>query len=731
MKIPALILALCALPWTALGEGRQSPVDWVNPNIGGISQLLVPTFPTTSLPNGMLRVYPQRESFATSHLDGLPLAVTSHRGGSPLRISPFVGRETSAVRKYSYDLEKVRPYRYDVRLDEEGVDVSFAPTARAAVYRFDFERDGSRGVALNAPEGELRLDGSVVTGYQSAGNRARVYIAMEFSAPPEPVSPGHSLVLRFAPNLKRLSVRYAISFIDADQAKRNLAREMPGFDVDAIAAKGREIWNKALGKVQVRGADVNSTTAFYTALYRTLERMVCVSEDGRYFSGFDNKVHADGGTPFYTDDWTWDTFRAAHPLDVILDPAKESAIVGSFVRMAGESPEGWMPTFPGIMGDQHCMNGNHYVSVVWDAYQKGVRGFDLATAYEACKRTVLGSTMAPWVRGPAGPLDAFYIEKGYFPALHPGEKETVPGIHGWEKRQAVPVTLAGAYDAWCLAQMAKALGRMDDYATFSRRALNYRNIFNPATGFFHPKDSEGAFIEPLDYRWDGGPGARDYYDENNGWTYRWDVQHNVADLVRLMGGRERFVSALDATFNEPLGKARYEFYEQMPDQTGNVGQFSMGNEPSLHIPYLYNYAGAPWKTQKRVRELLETWFRNDLQGVPGDEDGGGLSAFVVFSSLGFYPVTPGTGTYNIGSPIFQHASLRLPNGRTFTIDAKGCSHDAKYIQSARLNGHPLDRPWFTHSDLLAGGTLELVMGERPNPRWGSAPGAQPPSMSRD
>jgi predicted alpha-1,2-mannosidase len=200
--------------------------------------------------------------------------------------------------------------------------------------------------------------------------------------------------------------------------------------------------------------------------------------------------------------------------------------------------------------------------------------------------------------------------------------------------------------------MAGALNRPADHDLFLKRSYNYRNLFNAETAFFHPKDTAGNFIKPFDYRFSGGLGAREYYDENNGWTYRWDVQHNVSDLVRLMGGTERFAANLDATFREPLGKSKFNFYASLPDQTGNVGQFTMANEPSLHIPYLYNYAGQPWKTQKRIRQLLKCWFRDDLMGVPGDEDGGGMSAFVVFSSMGFYPVTPGSQSYNIGSPLF-------------------------------------------------------------------------------
>ena len=321
----------------------------------------------------------------------------------------------------------------------------------------------------------------------------------------------------------------------------------------------------------------------------------------------------------------------------------------------------------------------------------------------------------------------FYKENGYFPALHEGEKETIPEVHHFESRQPVAVTLGTVYDEWCLAQIAQILGKDEEYKYFLNRSFNYRKLFNPKTFFFHPKDDEGNFILPFDYKFSGGMGARKYYGENNAWVYRWDVPHSIADLIALMGGPESFVANLDATFNEPLGRSKYEFYAQLPDHTGNVGQFSMANEPSLHIPYLYNYAGQPWKTQKRIRKLLKEWFRNDLMGVPGDEDGGGMSAFVAFSKMGFYPVTPGSKSYNIGSPVFEKSTIDLGNGKTFIIIAKNVSDDNKYIQSATLNGLDWNKPWFYHSEINNGGELVLIMGPKANKNWGSAQNAAPPS----
>ena len=428
------------------------------------------------------------------------------------------------------------------------------------------------------------------------------------------------------------------------------------------------------------------------------------------------------------DDWIWDTYRATHPLRVIIEPEMEVNMINSFIRMAEQMDNFWMPTFPEVTGDSRRMNSNHGVATVIDAYKKGLRGFDLEKAYEACKNAITEKTLAPWSSKPAGELDHFYKEKGYFPALAQGEKETIPEVHNWEKRQPIAVTLGTVYDEWCLAQIAKELGEVDDYNYFIERSKNYRKVFNRETGFFHPKDQQGSFIEPFDYRFSGGLGARHAYDENNGWVYRWDVPHNVADLIELLGGKEKFVQGLEDMFSEPLGKSRYEFYANLPDHTGNVGQFSMGNEPSMHIPYLYNYAGEPWRTQKRVYNLLKQWFRNDLMGIPGDEDGGGLTSFVVFSQLGFYPVTPGLPMYVIGTPRFEKVTMQIGNGKSFEIVCLNYSPEHKYIQSARLNGEVWNKSWFSHDDLMKGGKLELVMGKKPNKHWASSEDAIPPSF---
>lgn len=707
------------------------PVEYVNPYMGNISHLLVPTYPTVHLPNSMLRVYPERADFTSDMLNGLPLIVTSHRGSSAFNLSPWQGSADSLkpIVKYSYDREKIAPYRYQVYLDDAEIGVDFAPSHQSAVYELKFDKNEPTFLVFNSRNGELQWKDNAVSGYQYIDKNTKVYIYAEIDKAPtnaaELSAPSSMLTLAFGKDIKTLGVRYGISFIDTDQAANNLKREINSYDVNAIAEVAKNDWNNALGKIQVEGATKDDMTVFYTSLYRCYERPVNLSEDGRYYSAFDGKVHEDGGRPFYTDDWIWDTYRATHPLRALIDQKEENDIINSYLLMARQMGNDWMPTFPEVTGDSRRMNSNHAVATVIDAYRKGLKGFDLEQAYTAAKKGIEEKTLIPWSAAPAGWLDEFYKEHGYIPALKPGEEETVANVSMWEKRQPVAVTLGTAYDEWCLAQIAEELGKKDEAQYFLQRSYNYRNLFNQETGFFHPKDKDGKFIEGVDYRYSGGLGARDYYDENNGYIYRWDVQHNVADLIQMMGGKDKFIAGLDEMFDTPLGMSKWQFYSFLPDHTGNVGMFSMANEPSLHIPYLYNYADQPWKTQKRIRTLLDQWFRNDLMGVPGDEDGGGMSAFVVFSQLGFYPVTPGSPTYNIGSPTFKDAKIKLSNGSVFEIKAPKASKENKYIQSAKLNGQEWNKPWFSHSDIAEGAILELEMGPKANKTWGV--GNPPPS----
>lgn len=723
----------------------KTPVDYVNPYIGNISHLLVPTYPTVHLPNSMLRVYPERADYTGEKVNGLPVIVTSHRGKSAFNLSFYQGDETGLrpVFDYTYDNETITPYSYDCYFDEAEAWSHFVPSHRSAIYEIEFDNTAkSPYIILNTRKGALSYDGKAISGYQYVTPETKVYVYLETLEKPigsvalkkgkklynakSADGKNAAIALRFDDDTRKLHIRYGISFIDEAQARLNLSKEMTDFDINRYRRQAKDIWNNTLGLIKATSSTPEDLTLFYTSLYRTYERMICITEEGnRYYSAFDNRIHTDA-TPFYTDDWIWDTYRAVHPLRALIEPGKETDMIKSFLRMGRQMGNDWMPTFPEVTGDSRRMNSNHGVATVIDLYNKGIRDFDLAYAYEICKKGITEKSLCPWVGDPKGSITDFYWNHGYIPAIGDSVSDTDPEVHHFEKRQPVAVTLGTSYDEWCLAGLAKELGRDADYSRFIEGSLNYRNIYNPSTAFFHPKDSTGRFIEPFDYSTSGGLGARNAYGENNGWVYRWDVPHNIADLVTMMGGKDRFLQYLDEMYSTPLPTGKYTFFAQLPDHTGNVGMFSMANEPSLHIPYLYNYVGEPWRTQKRIRTLLRQWFRNDLMGMPGDEDGGGMSAFVVFSMMGFYPVTPGLPMYVIGSPMFEDVTITLPGNRRFHIHADNYSPENKYIQSARLNGHDWEQSWISHEDIAAGGTLEFVMGPRPNKNWASA--SIPPSF---
>ncbi len=739
--------ASCSSWVNSLSDG-DDPVDLVNPYMGNISHLLMPTFPTVQLPNSMMRITPNRADYTAETIEGFPLILTSHRGISAFALSPLSSsnEQVPNVRSFIYDHESIQPYRYLVDLPEEDISVAYAPSEQSAIYEIKYNTaKPDRGVMLHTDNGELTVQDNTISGYQALNDSVRVYIYLQseekntratvrdsvsqrLGMVTDNQNKGTTVALFFGPGKETIKLRYGISYISVEQAKQNVEREIQTYELDMIAKRGRSLWNSTLGKIEIEGGTEQDRQVFYTSLYRTYERMINISENGNYYSAEAKKVLPDNGVPFYTDDWVWDTYLAVHPLRILLEPQMQQHILQSYLRIAEQTPEHWLPTFPEVTGDTHRMNGNHAISLFADAYAKGLSGVNIDKAYSYALKTMQEKSLLPWTRMPKRELTKFMDDQGYFPALNIDEKESYPYVTRWEKRQAVAVSLAAYYDYWTLSELARHLGHDEEAKEFLKKSYDYHKLYNHQTGFFHPKDKNNKFIKPFDYELSGGLGARDYYDENNAYTYRWDVKHNIADLIYLMGGNEKFIENLDSTLRKPLSMSRWQFYSQMPDQTGNVGQFTMGNEPSLHIPYLYVYAGASWRTQRFIHKLLDTWFRNDLMGLPGDEDGGGMSAYVVFSMLGFYPTTPGMPIYVIGSPRFPKVTIHLPTNKRFTITAKDWSKDNIYIQSAKLNGRTLNRAWFRHSDIVSGGELVLEMGATPNKEWGSV--EPPPSAGR-
>ena len=741
----------------AAAQAAKEPVDYVDPNIGGIGQLLKATVPYVQYPYGMARVAPVTtpditDRYLADKIYGFP--------AGPALLMASAGPEETKPAGYAsdfdHDFETATPYYYEADLQTWKIKAEATVTQEAAYYRFTYPASQHGHLALslsdhaqftiagpNAVEGSERAGGDVAALSDPHGE-TRAYFYLEFSSPQSSWQTwqngafGHETKINgddigFVTDSattagETIEVRVGLSYISTDQARRNLEREIPQWGFDAVKEQARAVWNRTLGAVATAGGTERQRAIFYTALYRSLGRMTDITEDGRYFSGYDHQVHAAEGHDFYVDDGLWDTYRSLHPLQTLLDAHRQEDMARSYIRMYQQS--GWMPSFPSVAGEQAVMIGHHAAEFILDLYEKGYRDFDVEQAYDGIRKNATEATLLPWSRAPLTALDKTYFEKGFFPALAYGEKETVPEVTP-ERRQAVSVTIENSYDDWCAAQLASALGKTKDAEYFTHLAHNYQNVFNPAIGFMAPKSADGQWVEPFDPKLGGGQGGRDYFTEMNSWVYTFAVQYDVAGLIHLFGGRDAFNQRLDRLFVEQYGTSKYQFLGQFPDATGLVGLYAQGNEPSFHIPYLYDFSGQPWKTQQRVRQLMDVWYNDGPLGIPGDDDGGETSSWYVFSAMGFYPVCPGSPVYEIGSPIFAKTTIRMGNGKEFTVVADHVSAQNKYIQSAQLNGRPLDKPWFRHSDIANGGTLTLEMGPAPNPQWGSAPEDAPPSMSTE
>lgn len=698
-------------------------VDYVDPTIGGVGILLEPTRPTVQLPNSMVRMFPAREDQLDDQIAYFPLTISSHRQPWLFGIMPFSGdinAKGSCDMKFTSDLEKIKPYHYSVQL-ENATRIEFAPTAHSGFFKFSFAGNQEKYLRFQILNmGTLNQEGKRSLSGVEEFNGMKAYFYAETDADIQSLVRNQgkkpAMMVGFGTNIKNVNLKYGVSFISITQAKKNLEREIADWDFVQITSQGRKAWDKVMNQIQVKGGTEAQKRVFYTSLYRSYERMIDINEYGQYYSAYDHRVHT-SNRPFFVDNWIWDTYIALEPLHMILNPTTEGDKINSYVNMYEQS--GWMPSFALAFGDDPCMTGNHAAAWIADASAKGINNFDLDKAYAGLKKNSLESTLLPWRNGPATSLDTFYNKNGYMPALKIGEKEFVKEVHGFEKRQAVSVTLENSFDDWCIAQLAKKTGHTADINLFLKRSENYKNVFRVERGFVWPKDADGNWIEPFDPKFSGGQGGREYFTENNAYTYNWDVKHDLSGLFTLMGGQKAAEKKLDDLFQASLGRSKYNLWYTFPDATGLVGQFVMGNEPSFHIPYLYNYLGSPWKTQKRIRMLMDTWFTDGLFGIPGDEDGGGMSAFVVFSMMGFFPVTPGIPVYSIGSPSFNEISMQLENGKRFTLLAIKNSAENKYIQSAELNGKLINRAWFTHQELMQGGTLKLTMGSLPNKAWGA------------
>lgn len=685
--------------------------DYVDPYIGSISYLLKATQPLVHLPHSMAQIRPvldQRinDCYLAPEIYGFP----ANRG----RIMPDTGDSPSFVSGFDHDFEQVRCYQGRVLLEDSGITAEYTVTEHCALYRFSYPGEGRALLRFTQENGALHYDGDCVSGTEIREQVPFCFAARLSHKPVGAEWKDGALILEFASGVC-LEVKLGLSYIDEAQARENLRLEAENLSFDQAAARAREIWDQALGRIEVEGGTEQEKRVFYTSLYRVYQRMINITENGRYFSAYDHRVHQGEGD-FYVDDGIWDTYRCAHPLQLLLEPVRQMDIIRSYLLMYRQC--GHLPSFPHLAGDRAVMIGKHAAAMIADAYLKGYRDFDAPLAWEAMEHNEKNVTKLPWGFGPVNDFDRCYEERGFFPALPEGESEFLKDAHPFERRQCVSVTLETCYDEWCLAQFAKALGK-PEASRYARRALNYQNLFNPEIGFMAPRLADGSWVKDYDPKFSGGQGGRAYFAECNGWTYTLHVQHDIEGLAKLMGGREALAGYLDRLFTEQYGLSKYSFLGQFPDETGLIGQFCMGNEPSFHIPYLYNYVGQPWKTQRRLREIMRWWFDDTPRGVCGDEDGGAMSAWFVFSAMGFYPVCPGRPEYDIGSPIFERVRIHLEGGKTFTIEAEGNCRQTKYIRAAELNGKPLNSTKLRHSDIASGGLLRLSMSERPEKSWGA------------
>ena len=660
LKPRILLLAFSAGLAAALAACRDEGVGrWVDPNIGGVAPLLTTVTPQVHRPHSMVRIYPVTEPglndrYFSDRIYGIALNMPRYRSGIAGSVMPTAGDISFDPARssswYDHDLEELHPWSHRVWLEDFGIWAEWTTAERTALYEFDFTDAGRQANVLFrlTSEGEVDVCGDrVVSGWEavdyarqyfyavadrpfdSSGTRCGERLSAEGSASGRDVGAWFSAPAGFG----KVCFRVGISYISVDQARANLEAETGGLAFGAVKKRSRDIWEKALGRIRVEGGTDRERRIFYTSLYRTYERMVDQSEYGRYYSGFDRCVHEDA-RPFYNDDWMWDTYRNLHALGILLDPARKADELQSYARIYEQW--GWVPSFPELTEwggdwfegggpDWHGdpMIGNHVASFAAEAIRKGITGFDVEKLYEGLRKNALEGTMIPWRAGAAREPDRFYSEHGYFPALAPGEPEKYPYVDdGWEKRQAVSVTLEHSYDDWCLAQVARYLGRMDDYELLLRRSRNYLNLWNPAIGYFAPRNERGEWVEPFDPQLCDGFGARSYFAEVNACVHVFHVQHDIPQLIALMGGEEAFVRRLDEAYNRGPEIDKWKFMGRMPDATGLQGLMPAGNEPAFHVPWLYNYAGAAWKTQHRVRQIADIWFDDRPTGLSGDEDGG-------------------------------------------------------------------------------------------------------------
>ncbi len=769
MQLRAILAALPALALFA-APVAAAPIDDVDPFIGTGGE--GHTYPGAVAPFGMVQLSPDtdtghqiRESyrwaagyrysdptiqgFSHTHFSGaghsdLGDILVMPVAGDSVPIEPGDAAQPGSGYRSRFDhaSETARPGYYAVTLTDAGVRAEMTAGTRIGVHRYTFPAGKTAHLVVDLRTSlydypgkilwsSVRLlpDGTITGARQTRGwaPDRMLFFAMRFSAPlaghgfvnSEANVPykgfqgpgrgsdavvelgGRALVARldFGVLDRPLEVKVAISSVDQAGAVANLASEPDDFAT--VRAATTAAWEKALGAVRIEAPDAMRRSVT-TALYHTLlAPSVAGDADGRY-RGPDNAVHRAEGFTFRSTFSLWDTFRAEHPLLTLVQPEKtNSDIVRSLIASQQASPDGILPVWQYQGRETWTMIGYHAVPVIADAYLKGIAGFD---AEAALKAMVASATYAPY-----GGLGE-YMTRGYVPI----DREP----------EAASKTVEYAFDDWTIARMAAALGHADIAATFTRRAAYWRNGFDRKTGFVRARNSDGSFRVPFD------PTAINYgsdYTEGNAWQYSWFAPQDQIGLVRLMGGDKATVAKLDAMFDFDNSKIDYSHAE---DIAGLIGQYIHGNEPSHHVAYLYDYAGAPWRTQARLKQIVDSQYKPTPDGLAGNDDLGQMSAWLVFTALGFYPVTPASLEYAIGRPFVSRGAIDLPNGRRFTVLAEGLDDAHPYVGQVLLNDVPLPRSFIRHAEIMAGGELRFVMAARPNFTWATAVKDRPYSMTR-
>ncbi|MDO4272245.1 MAG: GH92 family glycosyl hydrolase [Eubacteriales bacterium] len=698
---------------------RYGPVNYVDPNIGTLGHLLTSTKPILSLPHGMVQCYPALhknvggDRYVNECVHGFSV------GTLVCMPAPAGCAQAEYASSIDHDFEETTPFSYKVLLEKDDMWTEFAVTRNCLLGKVQYINKNGAAFLLKGPSdmhASVKNENCITVTVGEEGRQeffefqfSSKICSTDFYESCQDIFDNGRCIKVYLEAEEGFEFWAGYSYIDQKFAEKHM-KPCLSLDVEEAARRGRDVWNDILSRIEVRGGTQEQCTIFYTGLYRSVLKMRNITEFGKY-RGYDGMVHETDGHDYYISDNMWDSFRCKHPLQLILEPHTQEDMVQSYVRMFEQS--GWLPQFPEIWGDRGVMLGNHTAAMIWDTYNKGYQDFDVDTAYEAMKNNSLEHTKIPWAKGSKTQLDLCYEEKGFFPALKPGETETEKKVHPFERRQAVAVTLEHAYDDWCVAQLAKALGKNHDYEFFIKRSGNYKNVFNSKTGFMSPKAADGSWIEDFDPKYGGGLGGRDYFAECNSWIYSFFVPHDIEGLTKLMGGKKGLESRLDALFTEGFDGPKFRFLAQFPDATGLIGQYCQGNEPAFHIPYLYNFTDSPWKTQRVVRRIMEVWYSDSPLGICGDDDEGAMSSWYVFSAIGLYPVCVGKAFYALSSPVFEEVKLHLDNGKEFTICADGTSPQNKYIKSIRLNGEVVKTPFLSDAQLRGGGTLYLEMGNRP------------------